>query len=199
MYLFFFQTFTHVARDELVDGCKSKSFRKSSKLERSTGGFEKGRGLSLHFRGPWRGAGFVLRAPLQRDSAGKMATEGSAELPDQPARRLCWPGAGADTEPGPSPVEDEANKLSVCSEGQSANPWSCGQPFCPPRRVAGTEERLPRRSEPERSSGRDCDSRKGECVYRWRCNARPPLPLPRVLYTVTQPPVGAGSDAGGVQ
>lgn len=106
-----------------------------------------------------------MRAPLHRDSAGKMATEGSAELPDQPARGLCWPGAGADTEPGPSPVEDEVHKFSVCSEGQSANSWSCGQQVCPPRRVAGTEERLPRRSEPERSSGRrggrDCDARKG--------------------------------------
>lgn len=171
--------------DELVG--ESKIINKKLKtnisiscLECCTGGFEKGRGLSPHFRGPQRGAGFVLRAPLQRDSVGKMATEGSAELPDQPARRLYLPGVGADTEPGPSPVEDEAHKLSVCSEGQSTNPWSCGQPVCLPRRVAGTEERLPRRSEPEKSNGRrggrDCDTRKGECVYWWRCNARPRLP-----------------------
>lgn len=95
-----------------------------------------------------------------------MATERSAELPDQPASRLCWPGA--DTEPGPSPAECEEHKFSACSEGQSANPWSCGQPAFPPRRGAGTEERLPRRTEPERSSGRrggrDSDTRKG-----WLC------------------------------
>lgn len=90
-----------------------------------------------------------------------MATDGSAELPDKPARRLCWRGAVAEH----SPVEDDTHKMSVCSESQSANPWSCGQPVCPPHRVAGTEERLPRRTEPERSSGRrggrDCDTRKG--------------------------------------
>lgn len=110
-----------------------------------------------------------MRAPaVWRDSARKMATERSAELPDQPASRLCWPGA--DTEPGPSPAECEEHKFPVCAEGQSANPWSCGQPAFPPRRGAGTEERLPRRTEPERSSGRrggrDSDTRKGWCVYR---------------------------------
>lgn len=98
-----------------------------------------------------------------------MATRGSAELPDKPARRLCWRGPGADTEPHHSPVDDETLKVVVCSESQSANPTSCGQPVCPSRRVAGTEERLPRRTEAERSSGRrgakDGDSRKGEAGW----------------------------------
>ena len=49
-----------------------------------------------------------------------------------------------------------------------------GSPACPlclrAQRHTGTEERLRRRSDPERSSSRpgrrDCDSRKGSCVYR---------------------------------
>lgn len=99
-----------------------------------------------------------------------MATEGSAERPDIPASRYL-PGSGAVS--GSSPPENEAEK---CLEGQFGGTSPCGHPACPIRR-AGSEERLLRRSEPERSGSRrgrrDCDTRKGWCVYRFTATYSP--------------------------
>lgn len=131
---------------------------------------------ALGFGGGSR-AGFVLR----EDSPGKMATAGSAERPGRAAsaagRYRSGPGAGCGS--GSSPPENEGKKCPGCAEGQpggsgggSGSP-PCGHPACPLRRahrLSGSEERLRRRSDPERSSSRagrrDCDSRRGWCVHR---------------------------------
>ncbi|XP_030249883.1 E3 ubiquitin-protein ligase RNF169 [Sparus aurata] len=99
-----------------------------------------------------------------------MATAGSAERPGRPAstaagryRSGSGPGAGS----GSSPPENEKKKCSVCAEGQPGGSPPCGPPACPlcfAQRHSGSEERLRRRSDPERSSSRpgrrDCDSRR---------------------------------------
>lgn len=120
--------------------------------------------------------------PEREDSPGKMATAGSAERPGRPTRTAAGryrsgPGAGS----GSCPPENEVKKCSVCIEGQPGSSPPCGHPACPlcrAQRQSGTEERLRRRSDPERSSSRpgrrDCDSRRGWCVYRGNYRS-PPL------------------------
>ncbi|XP_047450566.1 E3 ubiquitin-protein ligase RNF169 [Mugil cephalus] len=100
-----------------------------------------------------------------------MATAGSAERPARPATAAAGTsrsgsgsrsGPGAGCRPGSSTPEDEAKKCPACVDGQPGGHPAC--PLCLARRHSGTEERLRRRSDPERSSsgpGRgDCDSRK---------------------------------------
>ncbi|XP_044057666.1 E3 ubiquitin-protein ligase RNF169 isoform X3 [Siniperca chuatsi] len=99
-----------------------------------------------------------------------MATAGSAERPGRPAstaggRYRSGPGAGRGS--GSSPPEEAAKKCSACAEGQPGGSPPCGHPACPLRLTdghSGSEERLRRRSDPERSSSRpgrrDCDSRR---------------------------------------
>lgn len=110
----------------------------------------------------------LFREPTREreDSPGKMAAAGSSERPACPpcppaSRYPSRSGAG----PVPSPPEHE-DKFSACAEGQSDS----GHPAHPPsptQRHICSGERLPRRSEPERSSSRparnDCDSRRGQC------------------------------------
>nr|XP_046244145.1 E3 ubiquitin-protein ligase RNF169 [Scatophagus argus] len=97
-----------------------------------------------------------------------MATAGSAERPDRPAsaatgRYRSGSGAGS----GSCPPENEAKKCSMCAEGQPGGSPPCGLlacPLCLAQRHSGSEERLRRRSDPERNSSRparrDCDSRR---------------------------------------
>lgn len=105
-----------------------------------------------------------------------MATAGSAERPGRPAsaagrsRPGSRPGAGRGA--ACSPREDEVKKCPACSEAQpGGSSPPCGHPACPlcPARSSSSEERFRRRSDPERSSStsgkRDCDSRRGRCVY----------------------------------
>ncbi|XP_038548753.1 E3 ubiquitin-protein ligase RNF169 isoform X2 [Micropterus salmoides] len=99
-----------------------------------------------------------------------MATAGSAERPGRPAstaagRYRSGPGAGCGS--GSSPPENETKKCSACAEGQSGGSPPSGHPACPlcrAQRHSGSEERLRRRSDPERSSSRpgrrSCDSRR---------------------------------------
>ncbi|TKS80476.1 E3 ubiquitin-protein ligase RNF169 [Collichthys lucidus] len=101
-----------------------------------------------------------------------MATAGSAKRPGRAAsaaagRYRSGPGAGCGS--GSSPPENEGKKCPGCAEGQPGGSGSppCGHPACPLRRahrLSGSEERLRRRSDPERSSSRpgrrDCDSRR---------------------------------------
>ncbi|XP_051254928.1 E3 ubiquitin-protein ligase RNF169 [Dicentrarchus labrax] len=101
-----------------------------------------------------------------------MATAGSAERPARPAsaatgRHRSGSGPGAGSGSGSSPPETEAKRCSVCAEGQPGGSPPCGHPACPlcrTQRHSGGEERLRRRSDPERSSSRpgrrDCDSRR---------------------------------------
>ncbi|GLD65757.1 E3 ubiquitin-protein ligase RNF169 [Lates japonicus] len=109
-----------------------------------------------------------------------MATAGSAERPGIPARAAAGrsrsvsrPGAGCGSGSGSSPPEDEVTKCAACAEAHPGGSPPCGHPACPlclARRHSGSDERLRRRSDPERSSSRtgrrDCDSRRGRCVYR---------------------------------
>lgn len=108
--------------------------------------------------------------PEREDSPGKMATAGSAERPRRPAS----PAAGR-YRPGPasSSLENEAKMYSICMEGQSGG--SPASPLCRAQRHPGSEERLRRRSDPERNTSRpdrrDCDSRKGKCVFRGKSSS----------------------------
>ncbi|XP_018560406.1 E3 ubiquitin-protein ligase RNF169 [Lates calcarifer] len=103
-----------------------------------------------------------------------MATAGSAERPGRPAsaaagrsRSVSGPGVGCGSGSGSSPPEDEVAKCAACAEAHPGGSPPCGHPACPlclARRHSGSEERLRRRSDPERSSSRtgrrDCDSRR---------------------------------------
>ncbi|XP_053279228.1 E3 ubiquitin-protein ligase RNF169 isoform X1 [Pleuronectes platessa] len=65
--------------------------------------------------------------------------------------------SGAASGPGSSPREDEGTKCAACPEGPSGGRPPCGHPACPPcraRRQPAAEERLRRRSDPEKSSSR---------------------------------------------
>lgn len=128
--------------------------------------------------------------PEREDSSGKMATAGSAERPGRPGsaatgRYRSGPGVGS----GSSPPKNEAKKCSVCMEGQPGSSPPSGHPACPvclAQRHSGTEERLRRRSDPERSSSRpgrkDCDIRRGWWVYRGNYSSQS---------AVSAPPLGA--------
>ncbi|KAM7412406.1 hypothetical protein PAMA_020004 [Pampus argenteus] len=99
-----------------------------------------------------------------------MATAGSAERPGR------LPSAACRSRPGSRPAsghgaacslrEDELKKCGACAEVQPGGSPPCGHPDCPlcPAWSSGSEERLRRRSDPERSSSRpgskDCDSRR---------------------------------------
>ncbi|XP_070685805.1 E3 ubiquitin-protein ligase RNF169 [Pempheris klunzingeri] len=95
-----------------------------------------------------------------------MATAGSAKRPGRPASGAAGKyraGSGF----GVSPPDGETMKCSVCAEGRPGGSPPCGRPACPlcrAQRHSGGEERLRRRSDPERSSSRprrrDCDSRR---------------------------------------
>ncbi|XP_076592173.1 E3 ubiquitin-protein ligase RNF169 [Chaetodon auriga] len=99
-----------------------------------------------------------------------MATAGSAERPARPGsaaagRHRTGSGHGVGSEF--SPPENEAKKCLLCAEGQPGGSPPCGHPACPlclAQRRSGSEERLRRSSDPERSSSRpgrkDCDSRR---------------------------------------
>lgn len=121
-----------------------------------------------------QGGACFQSGPEREDSPGKMATAGSADRPGRPAiaasgRTRARLGAGC----GSSTQEDEVKKCPSCAEPEAGVRPPCGHPACPlclARRHSGSEERLRRKSEPERSSSRpgrrDCDSRRGTCVYR---------------------------------
>ncbi|XP_039986090.1 E3 ubiquitin-protein ligase RNF169 isoform X2 [Xiphias gladius] len=101
-----------------------------------------------------------------------MATAGSAERPGKLAsaaagRSQSGSGPGAGCRFGSGPPEDEVTKCAACVEAQPGVSPPCGHPACPlclARRQSGGEERLRRRSDPERSSSRpgrrDSDSRR---------------------------------------
>uniref|UniRef100_A0A3P8TWU4 RING-type E3 ubiquitin transferase n=1 Tax=Amphiprion percula TaxID=161767 RepID=A0A3P8TWU4_AMPPE len=102
-----------------------------------------------------------------------MATAGSAERPGTPARAAAGTsrsGAGPFSRcrsgSGP-PEENEPKKCAAFAETQAGGGSACGHPafpLCLARRHSGSDERLRRRSDPERSSSRparrDCDSRR---------------------------------------
>lgn len=108
-----------------------------------------------------------------------MATAGSAERPGRPAnaapgRSVSGPGAirGSGSSSGFCLPEDEVTKCAKCAGLEPGGSSPCGHPVCPlclARRNSSSEERLRRRSDPEKSSSRpgrrDCDSRRGVCFY----------------------------------
>lgn len=136
-------------------------------------------------------------SPEREHSPGKMATAGSAERPGVLARAAAGrcrsgsgPGAGCGSRS--SPAETEGKKCSTCAEGQPGGSPPCGHPACPlclAHRHSGSGERLRRRSDPERSSSRpgrrDCDSRKGQCVYRGLSALYPLIELRRRPFVFT--------------
>ncbi|XP_075328833.1 E3 ubiquitin-protein ligase RNF169 isoform X2 [Odontesthes bonariensis] len=91
-----------------------------------------------------------------------MATAGSAEHPGDPASPAAdasrsGSGPGGQFRSGSSPPENDAQTCAACAELQPGGSPACGHPACPlgpARRHSGSEERLRRRSEPERSGGR---------------------------------------------
>ncbi|MEQ2287020.1 hypothetical protein AMECASPLE_008203 [Ameca splendens] len=116
---------------------------------------------SLRSRCFRQGAGFVFRADL-RD---KMATAGFAERRASPAGTVAntsrsGPGTAraARYRSGSGPPE----KCLACSENRSGSGSACSR--CLARRVPGREERIRRRSDPERGSSRagkrDSESRR---------------------------------------
>uniref|UniRef100_A0A3P8V4E3 Ring finger protein 169 n=2 Tax=Cynoglossus semilaevis TaxID=244447 RepID=A0A3P8V4E3_CYNSE len=110
----------------------------------------------------------------EEDYTGKMATAGSAERPGRPAnaapgRSVSGPGAirGSGSSSGFCLPEDEVTKCAKCAGLEPGGSSPCGHPVCPlclARRNSSSEERLRRRSDPEKSSSRpgrrDCDSRR---------------------------------------
>ncbi|XP_062241805.1 E3 ubiquitin-protein ligase RNF169 isoform X2 [Platichthys flesus] len=87
-----------------------------------------------------------------------MAAARSAERPGTAASAAAGRSrSGAASGPGSSPPEDEGTKCAACPEGTSGGRPPCGHPACPPcraRRQPAAEERLRRRSDPEKSSSR---------------------------------------------
>lgn len=110
-----------------------------------------------------------------------MATAGSAA--ERGARPASAAGASRSRprtgiRSGSSPRDDEA-KCAACGGARPGGSPACGHracPLCLARRHSGSEERLRRRSDTERSGSRpgrrDCDGRRGECVYRGRCGSQ---------------------------
>ncbi|XP_034459511.1 E3 ubiquitin-protein ligase RNF169 isoform X1 [Hippoglossus hippoglossus] len=94
-----------------------------------------------------------------------MAAARSAERPGTAASAAAGRSrSGAASGPGSSPPEDEGTKCAACAEGPSGGSPPCGHPACPlcrARRHPATEERLRRRSDPEKSSSRT--GRRGRC------------------------------------
>uniref|UniRef100_A0A3B5B6L8 RING-type E3 ubiquitin transferase n=1 Tax=Stegastes partitus TaxID=144197 RepID=A0A3B5B6L8_9TELE len=133
----------------------------------------------------------LVESRRERRLTRKMATAGSAERPGTPAgaaagtsRSGAGPGARCRPGSGP-PEEDEPKKCAACAETRAGGSPACGHPACPlclARRHSGGEERLRRRSDPERSSSRpgrrDCDSRRGRCVYRVNSRSHSAGPAP---------------------
>ncbi|XP_026154808.1 E3 ubiquitin-protein ligase RNF169 [Mastacembelus armatus] len=95
-----------------------------------------------------------------------MATTGAADRPGRPVSTAAsTPRSGAGC--GSVPSEDESKKCAVCAQAQPSGSPPCGHPACPlclARRHSGTEERLRKRSDPDRSCSRpgrrDCDARR---------------------------------------
>ncbi|XP_029026206.1 E3 ubiquitin-protein ligase RNF169 isoform X2 [Betta splendens] len=93
-----------------------------------------------------------------------MATTGSAERPGTPASAVTGrsrPGLGS------NPRNVEAKKCAACVEAPAGLSSPCGHTSCPlylARRHSGSEERLRRKSDPDRSRGKagrgDCDGRR---------------------------------------
>lgn len=121
-----------------------------------------------------RRGGVCFESAEREDSPGKMATARFAEhLPSSTGAaadmsRLA-PGSGASGyRSGSNPPESGTKKCAACAERRpGGSPAAC--PLCPARRVPGIEERLRRRSDPERGSSRagrrDCDCPRGRCLY----------------------------------
>ncbi|MEQ2197869.1 hypothetical protein XENOCAPTIV_004448 [Xenoophorus captivus] len=144
---------------------------------------------SLRSRCFRQGAGFVFRADL-RD---KMATAGFAERRASPAGTVAntsrsGPGTAraARYRSGSGPPE----KCLACSENRSGSGSACSR--CLARRVPGREERIRRRSDPERGSSRagkrDSESRRGQCVYREESSTRGAEPVPTGGLHLSNPP-----------
>lgn len=143
-----------------------------------------------------QGGACFQSGPEREDSPGKMATAGSADRPGRPASAASGrtrPGLGAGC--GASTQEDEAKKCASCAEAEAGVNPPCGHPACPlclARRHSGSEERLRRKSDPERSSSRqgrrDCDSRRGQCVYRGKDGSHSALTAPRLGVCFTDRP-----------
>lgn len=125
------------------------------------------------------GRGLFSERTIEReDSPGKMATAGSADRPG----RAASPAAGRSrlgfrAKSGSSPPKNEAKKCAGCVAGSPPG----GRPACAlclPGRHSGSE-RLRKRSDPERSSGRtgrrDGDGWRGWCLYRGK--PKPPFPF----------------------